>query len=96
MNAMPDPVTMITFNVASSALMLPTRVTYWRFLLCFQIVEFGKKNVELQHQVDEWKLKYNMLEKKNEELRQQDSQRKEDELAAVKRTNNQLAVSVKC
>lgn len=37
-----------------------------------------------------------MYEKKNEELRQQDAQRKEDELDAVRRTNDQLAVSFVC
>jgi hypothetical protein len=50
------------------------------------------KNVELQGLVNQWMAKHHDLEVRNQELRRIDGERKEDELAVVKRTNNQLAV----
>ncbi|XP_055356769.1 33 kDa inner dynein arm light chain, axonemal-like [Paramacrobiotus metropolitanus] len=56
-----------------------------------KITDYNSRNISLQRQVDEWKEKFDTLEKRNEEVRALDSQRKLEELEAVIRTNEQLA-----
>ncbi|XP_055336324.1 33 kDa inner dynein arm light chain, axonemal-like [Paramacrobiotus metropolitanus] len=56
-----------------------------------KITDYNSRNVSLQRQADEWKEKFDTLEKRNEEVRALDSQRKLEELEAVIRTNDQLA-----
>ncbi|OQV25124.1 33 kDa inner dynein arm light chain, axonemal [Hypsibius exemplaris] len=56
-----------------------------------QISDLSAKNVDLQRLVNDWMAKFDELEAKNQELRRIDHERKQDELAVVLRTNNQLA-----
>lgn len=57
------------------------------------MTNFADKNQDLQNQLTEWKTKFIELDAKNQELREADTERKRDEMAAVIRTNQQLAVS---
>ena len=59
-----------------------------------QMSNYGENNQDLQNQLTEWKTKFIELDAKNQELREADAERKRDEMAAVVRTNQQLAVSI--
>ena len=59
----------------------------------FQVQEAGDGNRELERQINEWKLKCELLEKKHKDLQELDDKRHQEQLKAEKRPGIWLKVS---
>lgn len=59
-----------------------------------EIEALKAEKAQLEQEVDEMKMKYNMLERRNEEMRVADEQRHTEEVTFLKKTNQQLKVNI--